>query len=99
MPRRMHAHRGLAQPSRLQVVALVMEQPGLSPADISAQTGLHANTLRDHVRVLTEEGLIRSEVEHRAMSPSTSAAAAGRTSSRRARDATPARDDVSIPQR
>lgn len=66
MPRRMHAHRGLAQPSRLQVVALVMEQPGLSLADLSAQTGLHANTLRDHVRVLTEEGLIRSEVEHRA---------------------------------
>lgn len=51
MPRRMHAHRGLAQPSRLQVVALVMEQPGLSLADLSAQTGLHANTLRDHVRV------------------------------------------------
>ncbi|WP_396655820.1 winged helix-turn-helix transcriptional regulator [Microbacterium aurum] len=43
-----------------------MEQPGLSLADLSAQTGLHANTLRDHVRVLTEEGLIRSEVEHRA---------------------------------
>ncbi|HYP72863.1 MAG TPA: helix-turn-helix domain-containing protein [Microbacterium sp.] len=67
MPRRTHAHRGLAQPSRLQVAALVMEQPGISLAELSEQTELHANTLRDHVRVLTDEGIIRSEVEHRAM--------------------------------
>lgn len=66
MPRRMHAHRGLAQPSRLQVVGLVMQQPGISLSELSEQTGLHTNTLRDHVRVLTEEGLIRSETEHRA---------------------------------
>lgn len=62
----MHAHRGLAQPSRLQVVGLVMQQPGISLSELSEQTGLHTNTLRDHVRVLTDEGIIRSEVEHRA---------------------------------
>lgn len=66
MPRRTHAHRGLAQASRLQVAALVMDQPGISLADLSEHTGLHANTLRDHVRVLSDEGIIRSEIEHRA---------------------------------
>jgi predicted ArsR family transcriptional regulator len=62
----MHAHRGLAQASRLQVVAIVMQNPGISLADLSEKTGLHTNTLRDHVRVLLAEGLIRSEIEHRA---------------------------------
>lgn len=65
MPRRTHAYRGLSQPSRLQVAALVMEQPGISLAELSEQTGLHTNTLRDHVRVLSAEGIIRSDVEHR----------------------------------
>lgn len=46
---------------------MVLEQPGISLAELSEKTGLHANTLRDHVRVLTSEGIIRSEVEHRAM--------------------------------
>lgn len=62
----MHAHRGLGHPSRLQVAGLVMAQPGISLAGLSEQLGLHANTLRDHVRVLEAEGIIRSEVEHRA---------------------------------
>ena len=50
MPRPTHAYRGLAQPSRLQVAALVMEQPGISLVELSEKTGLHANTLRDHAR-------------------------------------------------
>lgn len=62
----MHAHRGLGQPSRLEVAHLVMQHPGISLAELSERTGLHTNTLRDHVRVLVEEGIIRSESEHRA---------------------------------
>ncbi len=65
MPRPMHAHRGLAHASRLQVVHHVMDNPGISLAELSEKTGLHANTLRDHVRVLVDEGIIRSETEHR----------------------------------
>lgn len=65
MPRPMHAHRGLAQASRLEVAYLVMERPGISLAELSHATGLHANTLRDHVRVLVTEGIIRSETERR----------------------------------
>ena len=65
MPRPMHAHRGLAQASRLEVAYLVMERPGISLAELSEETGLHANTLRDHVRVLIAEGIIRSETERR----------------------------------
>ncbi|WP_455132628.1 winged helix-turn-helix domain-containing protein [Microbacterium aurum] len=40
-----------------------MERPGISLAELSEETGLHANTLRDHVRVLIAEGIIRSETE------------------------------------
>jgi predicted ArsR family transcriptional regulator len=61
----MHAHRGLAQASRLQVAHLVMEHRGISLAELSEKTGLHPNTLREHVGVLLDEGIIRAEVEHR----------------------------------
>lgn len=42
MPRPMHAHRGLAQASRLEVAYHVMERPGISLAELSEETGLHA---------------------------------------------------------
>lgn len=61
----MHAHRGIAQASRLRIVDAVMQRPGVSLAELSVETGLHANTLRDHVRVLETEGIIRSMPEQR----------------------------------
>ncbi len=64
MPRPTDAYRGLAQSSRLRVLAAIMDTPGIGLAELSLTTGLHVNTLRDHVRVLEGEGLTRSEVEH-----------------------------------
>lgn len=66
MPRRTDAFRGLAQASRLKVLHAILDHPGIPLAEISEQTGLHENTLRDHVRVLEAEGFIRAETEHRA---------------------------------
>lgn len=65
MPRRADAFRGLAHASRFQILKAVRDEPGISLHELSEATGLHANTLRDHIRVLVDEGLIRSEVEHR----------------------------------
>ncbi len=65
MPRRTDAFRGLAHASRFQVLSVVRDHPGASLSEISERTGLHPNTLRDHARVLVDEGLIRTEVEHR----------------------------------
>jgi len=64
MPRPTDAYRGLAQSSRLRVLAALMDTPGAGLADLSPRLGLHVNTLRDHLRVLESEGLVRSEIEH-----------------------------------
>lgn len=63
MPRAIDAYRGLAQPSRLRVLDVILTNPGIGLTELSDQTGLHQNTLRDHVRILEDEGFIRSETE------------------------------------
>lgn len=65
MARRVDSFRGLAQASRLRVLGVVLEEPGLALTDIAERTGLHENTLRDHVRVLEDQGFLDSELEHR----------------------------------
>lgn len=65
MPRRIDAYRGLAQSSRLQVMHEILERPGQSLIELSTATGLHENTLRDHVRVLETEGFIVRRTVHR----------------------------------
>ncbi|MBL0885494.1 winged helix-turn-helix domain-containing protein [Myceligenerans indicum] len=65
MPRRAKRYRGLAQASRLKVLDIVMARPGIGFAELADLTGLHQNTLRDHVRVLESTGLLRSRSEHR----------------------------------
>ncbi|MFH8249176.1 helix-turn-helix domain-containing protein [Microbacterium sp. B2969] len=65
MPRRVDDYRGLAQPSRLHVMHELLESPGQSLAQLAAATGLHENTLRDHLRVLEAEGFVVRVAEHR----------------------------------
>lgn len=64
MPRPIDAYRGLAQSSRLRVLDALLDTPGIGLAELSDLTGLHVNTLRDHLRILEREGHVRSEVEH-----------------------------------
>ena len=65
MPRRTDAYRGLAQPSRLRVMYELLERPGQALAELAEATGLHENTLRDHLRVLEAEGYAVRVTEHR----------------------------------
>ncbi len=62
----MHAHRGLAQASRIVIADLVLQHPdGIGIAELVTATWLHENTVRDHVRVLEIEGVIRTAIERR----------------------------------
>ena len=65
MPRRTDAYRGLAQPSRLRVMYELLERPGQALAELAEATGIHKNTLRDHLRVLEAEGFVVRITEHR----------------------------------
>lgn len=64
MPRRVGDFRGLTQPSRLRLLRAVQQHPGRRAADFAAECGMPLNTVRDHLRVLVGEGLIRSETVH-----------------------------------
>lgn len=64
MPRRAHDFRGLTQPRRLLLLRAIQTTPGRSAGELSEATEIPLNTVRDHLRVLEDEGLIRSETEH-----------------------------------
>lgn len=63
MPRRAHDFRGLTQPRRLLLLRVVQEMPGRSAGALAKESGIPLNTVRDHLRVLEDEGLIRSETQ------------------------------------
>lgn len=92
MPRRAHDFRGLSQPRRLQLLHAVQRVPGRRAGELASACGIPLNTVRDHLRVLEDEGLIRSEtlqvgtrgrppvVFHPVRDSSSSAAASARVS-------------------
>ncbi|MGU3643942.1 helix-turn-helix domain-containing protein [Microbacterium sp. C23T] len=61
MPRRAHDFRGLTQPRRLQLLHAIQRVPGRRAGELASESGIPLNTVRDHLRVLEDEGLIRSE--------------------------------------
>ena len=48
------------------ITDILMRRPGLGLIELGDLTGLHDNTLRDHLKVLSAEGVVRSETERRA---------------------------------
>lgn len=60
MPRRVDDYRGLTQKSRLLLLHAVQRVPGRRLQELADEAGLHANTARDHLRVLEDEGLVTS---------------------------------------
>jgi predicted ArsR family transcriptional regulator len=59
-------HRALADPSRVRVLeALVAARVPIDAAELAGRVGLHANTVRFHVGVLAEAGLVESTLEAR----------------------------------
>lgn len=51
--------------SRVEILHLVQERPQRTVAEIVDATGLHANTVREHLQRLTDDGYIISATEHR----------------------------------
>ncbi len=64
MPRRTEDFRGLAQASRILLLAEVQSTPGLLLRELAERTGLHENTVRDHLVVLEHEGLVTRHTTH-----------------------------------
>jgi len=64
MARRTADFRGLTQPSRLRLLAEVQAEPGLLLRELAERTGLHENTVRDHLVVLESEGLVTRQTQH-----------------------------------
>jgi predicted ArsR family transcriptional regulator len=59
-------HRALADPSRVRVLeALVAAREPLDAAGLARRVSLHANTVRFHLGVLAEAGLVASSLEAR----------------------------------
>ena len=51
-------HRALAEPSRARLLGLLERAAPLSSEQLAKRTGLHANTVRAHLDVLVEAGLV-----------------------------------------
>lgn len=60
MPRRIEDFRGLTQASRVKLLHAIQRLPGRRLQELAEEAGIHANTAREHLHVLEEEGLITS---------------------------------------
>jgi predicted ArsR family transcriptional regulator len=59
-------HRALSDPSRVRVLELVQQaEAPLDARELATRVGLHANTVRAHLRILAEAGLVSARREER----------------------------------
>ena len=59
-------HRALSDPSRVQILEVVQEaEAPLGARELATRVGLHVNTVRSHLRVLAEAGLVSARREER----------------------------------
>ena len=59
-------HRALSDPSRVRILELVQQaEAPLDARELATRVGLHVNTVRSHLRVLTEAGLVSARREER----------------------------------
>lgn len=63
--RRADVGRALASESRVELLARLQEDGPLHVEDLSAATGLHPNTVREHLAMLVDVDLVRREPEVR----------------------------------
>jgi predicted ArsR family transcriptional regulator len=60
-------HRALADPHRVEIAEALDEAVGaLDATELAGRVGLHANTVRWHLGILEDAGLVRSRAERRA---------------------------------
>jgi len=59
-------HRALSDPSRVRILEVLQEaEAPLGARELGARVGLHLNTVRSHLRVLAEAGLVSARREER----------------------------------
>ncbi len=59
-------HRALSDPSRVRILELVQQaEAPLDARELATRVGLHANTVRSHLGVLAEAGLVSARREER----------------------------------
>src|SRR6266545_3787544 len=59
-------HRALSDPSRVQILKVVQDaEAPLDARELGTRVGLHVNTVRSHLRVLAEAGLVSARREAR----------------------------------
>jgi predicted ArsR family transcriptional regulator len=59
-------HRALSDPSRVRILELVQEaEAPVDARELATRVGLHLNTVRSHLRVLAEAGLVSARREQR----------------------------------
>ncbi|HEY3069214.1 MAG TPA: helix-turn-helix domain-containing protein, partial [Gaiellaceae bacterium] len=59
-------HRALSDPSRVRILEVLQEaEAPLGARELGARVGLHLNTVRSHLRVLAEAGLVLARREER----------------------------------
>jgi predicted ArsR family transcriptional regulator len=59
-------HRALSDPNRVRILELVQEaEEPLDARELGTRIGLHLNTVRSHLRVLAEAGLVSARREQR----------------------------------
>ena len=59
-------HRALSDPSRVRILELVQQDEApLDARELATRVGLHVNTVRSHLRVLAEAGLVSARREER----------------------------------
>ena len=59
-------HRALSDRSRVRILDLLQEaEASLDARELGTRVGLHVNTVRSHLRVLAEAGLVSARREER----------------------------------
>lgn len=59
------AYSAISSSSRVRILRLLQLRPARTMAELTEATGLHANTVREHVQRLIEAGYVVAETEHR----------------------------------
>jgi len=59
------AYSAISSYSRVQIMHLLQEHPALTISDLTKATGLHPNTVREHLQRLIESGYVVPEAERR----------------------------------
>lgn len=65
VPREQQVYRALSSPVRARLLEVLRAEPDLDAAALAAQLGLHVNTVRTHLNLLDEAGLVEAVVEER----------------------------------